>query len=268
MGGERGLDETTGNVSDVYRYDPATNVWTKLASLPAARSHFSSSLFVRNNRLIAIGGTRNGGTNGVPTADVTEYDPSTNKWRYLTSLPMALKTPVAALLNGKIISTTGNASSGAGPVAKLHGVVEQESPDDRRIPRRDDGDQIQVAVQKPLTGVDWTEFEHLGPVEVEAHGRCQFVCDLVGPAAGRAERDPHARPRPAPRQILRRHTREDPERLVEQRAQRHQFRRLGRARGTALDERHADAVLRVTQPLDVFDRPVGGPQLQPEVLPA
>jgi N-acetylneuraminic acid mutarotase len=117
MGGERGLNETTGNVSDVYRYDPATNVWTKLASLPAPRSHFSSSLFGRNGRLIAIGGTRNGSTNGVPTADVTEYDPLTNKWRYLTSLPMALKTPAAALLNGKIISTTGNASSGAVPTA-------------------------------------------------------------------------------------------------------------------------------------------------------
>ena len=35
---------------------------------------------------------------------------------------------------------------GAGPIAKLHGVVEQESADNRRIPRRDDADQIQVAL--------------------------------------------------------------------------------------------------------------------------
>ncbi|MDQ3440100.1 MAG: malectin domain-containing carbohydrate-binding protein [Planctomycetota bacterium] len=117
MGGERGLNESTGNVSDVYRYDPATNRWTKLASLPVARSHFSSSLFARNGRLIAIGGTGNGGANGTPRNDVTEYNPLTNRWRTLTSLPMALKTPAAALLNGKIISTTGNASGGAVPVA-------------------------------------------------------------------------------------------------------------------------------------------------------
>ena len=117
LGGERGLSEAVGNVSDVYRYDPSTNVWTKVASLPAARSHFSSSTFIRNGRIIAIGGTGNGGTNGIPRNDVNEYDPATNKWRYLTSLPMALKTPVAALLNGKIISTTGNASGGAVPVA-------------------------------------------------------------------------------------------------------------------------------------------------------
>ena len=98
-------------------------------------------------------------------------------------------------------------------------------------------DQIQVALQKLLAGLDWVEFEHLDPVEVDAHGDCHLVGDLVSSAADRTERDPHARPRSAPWQILRRHTREDPERLVEQRAQRHQFRRLGRARGAALDER-------------------------------
>ena len=36
------------------------------------------------------------------------------------------------------IRTQRHVGVGAGPVAKLHGVVEQESADDRRIPRRDD----------------------------------------------------------------------------------------------------------------------------------
>jgi N-acetylneuraminic acid mutarotase len=118
LGGERGLNERTGNVADVYRYDPATNVWTKLADLPAPRSHFNSSAFVRNGRIITIGGSGNGGTFGLPRNDVNEYDPATNRWRVLTSLPMALKTPAAALLNnGKIISTTGNADGNIGPVA-------------------------------------------------------------------------------------------------------------------------------------------------------
>ena len=125
LGGERGLNEQTGNVADVYRYDPATNAWTKLANLPAPRSHFSSSAFVRNGRLITIGGSGNGGSFGLPRNDVNEYDPLTNRWRVLTSLPVAAKTPVAALLNnGKIISTTGNADNAAGPIANTWiGVV-------------------------------------------------------------------------------------------------------------------------------------------------
>ena len=118
LGGERGLNERTGNVADVYRYDPATNAWTKLANLPAPRSHFSSSAFARNGRLITVGGSGNGGSFGLPRNDVNEYDPLTNRWRVLTSLPVAAKTPVAALLNnGKIISTTGNADTAAGPIA-------------------------------------------------------------------------------------------------------------------------------------------------------
>jgi hypothetical protein len=48
---------------------------------------------------------------------VTEYNPLTNTWRTLTSLPLALKTPVAAVINGKIIVSTGNSSGAAVPVA-------------------------------------------------------------------------------------------------------------------------------------------------------
>jgi N-acetylneuraminic acid mutarotase len=117
MGGEQGLDEAKGNVSTVYVYDPVTDAWTKKASMPVAKSHFSSSIFIRNGRIITIGGSGNGGTNGVPQSEVAEYNPATNTWRTLTSLPMALKTPVAALINGKIIATTGNASGAAIPVA-------------------------------------------------------------------------------------------------------------------------------------------------------
>ena len=112
------------------------------------------------------------------------------------------------------IRTQVHVSVGAGPVANLHGAVEQEPADDRRIPRRDNADQIQLARQKPLTASSGPSRALVG--QGRAHRPCHFV-GLPGPAAGPAERT-RARLGPAARQSLRPHTREDPERLVEQRA--------------------------------------------------
>jgi N-acetylneuraminic acid mutarotase len=117
IGGERHLRESDSNVGEVYSYNPDNNRWIRVASLPHGRSHFSSSAFVVNNRIVIMGGSLNGSANGTPTADVSEYDPVANVWRTLTPMPMALKTPVAGLIRGKIYLSTGNADTFAKPVA-------------------------------------------------------------------------------------------------------------------------------------------------------
>lgn len=112
VGGQRGRDETTQNMSDVHRYDPATNRWEAVASLPRPRSHFGASAFVnpRTGRLTIVGGVTNG---RVPLAEVTEYDPATNRWTEQTPLPRGLKAPVARVVGNAVIvsgGSTGDAS--------------------------------------------------------------------------------------------------------------------------------------------------------------
>lgn len=105
IGGQHQRDEVNGNQGQVDIYNPATNAWTRAASLPAPRGHISSSTFVMNNRINVIGGTLNGDK---PSADVTTYNPKTNTWTKLRSLPAGRKSPVAGVIGERIIVTTGN----------------------------------------------------------------------------------------------------------------------------------------------------------------
>ena len=65
----------------------STNTWSAGASLPAVRSHFEPGTFVRDGRIVAVGG-KSGNTNQL--TDITEYDPITNTWTALTPLPARL----------------------------------------------------------------------------------------------------------------------------------------------------------------------------------
>lgn len=106
VGGVRGRDETAKNLSDVYRYDPATNAWSAVASLPKARSHFASSTVVTGDgRIVIIGGVYNG---RVPLTNVTEYNPLTNRWTELDPIPEPRKAPVAQIIGDHLIVATGS----------------------------------------------------------------------------------------------------------------------------------------------------------------
>jgi N-acetylneuraminic acid mutarotase len=103
IGGQHNENENTGLQSDVHRFDPATNVWTKVASMPKARSHVVS--VVRDGQIVVLGGTNPGNT---ASSDVTAYSPGDNTWSKLPSLAGGRKTPVAANIGGVVHLTGGS----------------------------------------------------------------------------------------------------------------------------------------------------------------
>ena len=106
IGGQHGQEEVQDAQSDVHRYDPATNAWTKVASLPGARSHLSGSVFTMNGKLIVIGGETKFLTQ---TSTIYSYDPATNKWSLLGNLPAPRSTAITGFVApNKIIVSTGN----------------------------------------------------------------------------------------------------------------------------------------------------------------
>jgi N-acetylneuraminic acid mutarotase len=102
IGGSVGHDPFPVDVALVHRYDPALDRWTEVASLPLPRSHFEPATFVRHGRVVIIGGReRPDGRETV--ADVTEYDPATNRWRALAPLPEPRLAPVGTWVGNRMI---------------------------------------------------------------------------------------------------------------------------------------------------------------------
>ncbi len=110
IGGQFGHDSTRVDVDRVHRYDPATDTWTKVASLPSPRSHFEGGTFVWNGRIVIVGG-RN--ITAKPyrrqfLREVTMYDPAAEVWLALPSLPRGLMGAAAAGFGGQVVVTNGS----------------------------------------------------------------------------------------------------------------------------------------------------------------
>jgi N-acetylneuraminic acid mutarotase len=106
LGGQFGNDEElqTTNLVDVW--DPASpSVWIPRASMPARISHVSSSTFVLNDRIVIAGGETD---HGDATSSVLSYDPLSNTWSALTSLPAERFSGVARAIEGVLYFTTGS----------------------------------------------------------------------------------------------------------------------------------------------------------------
>ena len=110
VGGQHVLGQRHSNLSDVHVYDLLSNTWTKVASLPIPTSHIHTSTFVRNGKIDIIGGLTNGTSYAKGLANVTEYDPKSNKWVALPAIPDARKAPAAKLINNQIIVSGGDRS--------------------------------------------------------------------------------------------------------------------------------------------------------------
>ncbi|MCS7032863.1 MAG: hypothetical protein NZ561_02585, partial [Phycisphaerae bacterium] len=107
VGGQTGQDLQAVFHANVYRYDPVSNTWTSVASLPSpARSHANASTFVHKGRILSIGGEV---ANYSPVAHVDAYNPATNTWSRLTALPTRTTAGIAASFGDTIIFTTGAA---------------------------------------------------------------------------------------------------------------------------------------------------------------
>jgi N-acetylneuraminic acid mutarotase len=106
IGGQQFQDSNAIQRADVQVYDPATDRWTTRAPLPLARSHITSSTFVRDGRILVLGGL---GPGNRTINRVDSYNPVTNTWTQLTSLPNNRVSGVAdALPDGRIIFSTGS----------------------------------------------------------------------------------------------------------------------------------------------------------------
>jgi Domain of unknown function (DUF4347)/Malectin domain/Kelch motif/Calx-beta domain len=104
VGGQHKEEFSAMPVNEVDVYDPATNTWTQVASLPTPRSQMGAGTIVWNGRIIVAGGEKAFST---PVASVTAYNPATNTWTELTPLPRATNSGVAGAIGSELIYTTG-----------------------------------------------------------------------------------------------------------------------------------------------------------------
>ena len=98
-------------MSGVTTRDVITGTWSAVASLPKPLSHTHNATFVKDAKVISIGGSTTGSAS---VADVLQYDPATNRWTTLTPLPAVISAAVADIINGHII-VTGGTSGGSQP---------------------------------------------------------------------------------------------------------------------------------------------------------
>jgi len=100
VGGQKGADEENGNIGDLAEYDFGTNQWSKRADLPIPRSHATSSTRAYGCGFLIVSGTTNG---AVRTADISYYEPNSNTWTSIGTVPNGLNTPVCDIntVNGE-----------------------------------------------------------------------------------------------------------------------------------------------------------------------
>jgi len=107
LGGQQLQDNNSQFKGDMWRDDPATNQWTTMASLIyPPRSHIASATMVRNGHIIIAGGE--GDPNRAQLAYVDSYDPATNQWTRLTSLPGTRSSGIGVTLpDNRLFFTSG-----------------------------------------------------------------------------------------------------------------------------------------------------------------
>jgi N-acetylneuraminic acid mutarotase len=96
----------------VYEYDPASNAWTQKKPMPHPIHH--SAVTVLNGKMYLFGGfdlPTAGPPGWNPVNDAWEYDPATDGWRGLASMPTKRGGAVAAVVGGKFYVI-----GGAGPM--------------------------------------------------------------------------------------------------------------------------------------------------------
>ncbi len=109
VGGQSGQDAAAIYRDNVDAYDPATDTWAPVASLPQVRSHHNASTFELGGRIVAVGGES--AYSGARLANVTAYDPATNLWTELTPVPVKRTAGITGATGGVIYQTTGSQST-------------------------------------------------------------------------------------------------------------------------------------------------------------
>jgi N-acetylneuraminic acid mutarotase len=86
--------------STLQAYNPVTNTWSTLASMPAATQ--AGVAGVINGQLYVAGGQISGYT---PVANLYAYNPATNSWTQLASMPQACADGAAGVIDSKLYVT-------------------------------------------------------------------------------------------------------------------------------------------------------------------
>ena len=95
-----GCGAGTPDTNLVHVFDPETNNWSQLSSLPAIQSHIEPSTFAHQGAIYVVGGATNGNK-------VYRYDPSTDDWDTVALLPKALLAPIARVIDDQLIVSSG-----------------------------------------------------------------------------------------------------------------------------------------------------------------
>jgi N-acetylneuraminic acid mutarotase len=109
FGGYR--DTTFRPTTDARVYDPATNAWSAIRSLPVALTHVAHA---DDGRFIYFAGGYPAGTSGgqfFATSAVRRYDPATNSYASLPSLPQARGSGAMTLAGRSLYFMGGNDSA-------------------------------------------------------------------------------------------------------------------------------------------------------------
>jgi N-acetylneuraminic acid mutarotase len=112
IGGLHVMNEETGQDDEVDAYDPATDTWTQVASLPMPWSHFHTATMVVDGKIVIVGGQTNGPDDGTYEPSIAEYDPATDQWQMLAPLPEARQAVSAVWINGRLIVAQGATQGG------------------------------------------------------------------------------------------------------------------------------------------------------------
>jgi hypothetical protein len=105
VGGQKFHNNSLVPQKDLHRYDPQTQIWTRLADMPKARNHMSNTIIVYAGKIIVMGGQLN---HQVPKSEVFAYDPVTNTWSELTPLPLEQFSAIGGVINGIFYFGTGD----------------------------------------------------------------------------------------------------------------------------------------------------------------
>jgi len=99
-----------------YEYDPDTDIWTSNKAMPTARQYFG--IAVHQNKIYTIGGGWWDPDEGRVPSNVNEvYDPLTDTWETMESMPTARSDLSANVVNGKIYLIGGRTGSQYSTVA-------------------------------------------------------------------------------------------------------------------------------------------------------
>ncbi len=94
------------SVSDLWRYQPATNIWTRLQDMPEVRDLAAMVAF--DGSLYLFGGFITNLFDGSPMNNTWRYDPETNQWQALEPMPTGRAAGGAAVIGEHIYLAGGN----------------------------------------------------------------------------------------------------------------------------------------------------------------